>query len=375
MMKLSCVVLATVLAGAWSAAACTTIVVGKGASVTGRVLVGPNEDCGGGSTTTYRVLPRRTYPAGTVMPAAPGRAAIPQVTNACASLWWEARNGQGKGLSCCDCFFNERGVLVVSNNALGERYDDPSRLTDGGIFYNLRRAVAERAGSAHEAMEVITNLVSTWGYADFGRVYTVADRNEAWQVIVLYGKRFVARRCPDDGVTLTANCCTIRMFEPGDIRSADFLGLPSDYDFAKACQRKGTWKIGHYQDRWRNMVRMFGGKEWPNDDYPFAVRPLRKVDAEMLKKTLGSHYEGTAEVVPVGADGTRHGEDKFTPICRATTILSLVCVFGPEPCQAELHVADGSPCQHPYRTLCASQEFANRRGGSAAVKALDSHFP
>ena len=375
-MKLSCVVLvAAAVAGGRPAAACTTIVVGKGASATGRVLVGHNEDCGGDSTTTYRVLPQRTYPAGMVMPAEPGRAAIPQVTNACASLWWEARSGQGRGLSCCDCFFNERGVLVVSNNALGERSDDSSRLTDGGIFYNLRRAVAERARSAHEAMEVVTNLVSTWGYADFGRIYTMADRDEAWQVTVLYGKRFVARRCPDDGVTMTANCCTIRTFEPNDIRSADFLGLPSDYDFAKSCQRKDAWKIGHYQDRWRNMVRMFGGREWPDDDYPFAVRPPRKVDAEMLKKALGSHYEGTANEVPVGVDGTRHGEDKFTPICRATTILSLVCVFGPEPCQADLHIADGSPCQHPYRTLHASQQFANCCGGSEAVKALDTHFP
>ena len=108
-----------------------------------------------------------------------------------------------------------KGVLVCSNSARTENSCDPGELVDGGIGYNLRRAVAERAVSARNAVEVLTGLVSRWGYASPGRLYTVADSREAWIVQVVFGRRsWVARRVPDDEVALLPNCYTVRRLKP-----------------------------------------------------------------------------------------------------------------------------------------------------------------
>ena len=314
-----------------AADACTTVVVGKKASATGRVIVGHNEDAGPGCSFVRHDFVRKSMDA-------PGY------------LWLEAKDERLRHAPVCDACLNERGVLVVSNNALCEPCADKSRLTAGGVLGEVRMAVAQRAKSAREAVDVITNLVSHYGYRDPGRIYTVADADEAWQVIVVYGKRFVARRCPDDKVTMTANCCTIRTFEPGDILSSDFAKEPSGFDFAKACQKKGSWNSPHYIYRWRNMTRFFTGRDWTAEDCPYAVVPSRKIDAVAVKQILSSHYEGTPDEIPVGADGRRHDENVRTGICRADTLHSSVWSFGDSPADARLDLAAGSPCRHPYET-------------------------
>ena len=327
----------------FTADACTTVVVGKKVSATGRVIVGHNEDAGPGCSFVRHDFVRKS-------------------SASLGCLWLEAKDENGRHGPVCDAYLNERGVLVVSNNALCEPCADKSRLTGGGVLGGVREAVAERAKSAREAVDVITNVVSTFGYSDPGRIYTVADADEAWQVIVVYGKRFVARRCPDDKVTMTANCCTIRTFEPGDILSDDFAREPSGFDFAKACQKKGSWNSPHYIYRWRNMAKFFTGRDW--SDCPYAVVPSRKIDAGAVKQILSSHYEGTPDEIPVGADGRRHDESVRTGICRADTLHSSVWLFGDSPADARLDLAAGSPCCHPYETsypLRAVQIFNNER--------------
>ena len=316
---------------ALGAQACTTVVVGKKVSATGRVIVGHNEDAGLGCTFT--------------------RHAVVHAADALSYQWLEARDERGRHSPVCDSLLNERGVLVVSNNALCEPNDDKSQLTNGGVLGQVRMAVGQRARSAHEAVDVITNLVATYGYAEPGRIYTVADADEAWQVTVVYGKRFVARRCPDDKVTMTANCCTIRTFEPGDILSSDFAKEPVGFDFAKACQRRGTWNSPHYSYRWRHMTRFFAGKDWPSKDCPFAVVPSRKIDALAVRQVMSSHYEGTPDEIPVGDDGSRHDESVRTGICRAVTLYSGIWSFGSCPADVRLDLAAGSPCCHPYETV------------------------
>ena len=327
-MNVKCVLCLVPLLGL-TADACTTVVVGKQASATGRVIVGHNEDASSGCSFV--------------------RHDVARTPSALAHFWLEARDEAGRHSPVCDAYLNERGVLVVSNNALCEPCADKSKLTEGGVLGEVRKAVAERAKSAREAVDVITNLVSTYGYRDPGRIYTVADADEAWQVTVVYGKRFVARRCPDDKVTMTANCCTVRTFEQGDILSPDFAKEPSGFDFAKACQQRGKWNSQHYLYRWRHLTKFFSGRDWKGGDCPFAVAPSRKIDARAVQEALSSHYEGTPDEIPAGADGRRHDESVRTGICRESNLHSSVWSFGDAPADIRLDLAAGSPCCHPYK--------------------------
>ena len=331
--------------------ACTTVVAGKSATATGHVILGHNEDDRGNFEVLHGFVPARTFRAGAKMPAEKGRAEIPQVANTLGFYWSEVKGPSGSP-SFADVFLNEKGVAVVSNNARGKPQDDPSLLVEGGLAWALRRAVAERAASARDAVDVITNLVSTWGYGAHGRIYTVADKDEAWIVELVYGRRhFAARRVADDEVALIPNAYTIRTPAPGDVLSPDVAAKGAGFDFAREFQREDAWKVPHSQDRWRNMVRIFTGKDWPNDDYPFSVKPSVKVDAALVKKALSTHYEGTPDEVPVGADGTRHDEEKVTPICRRSTVESSVFEFAAEPAGTRLEFATGSPCKVAYREM------------------------
>ena len=232
--------------------ACTTVVAGKNATVTGHVILGHNEDNRGNFEVLHGFVPPRTFRPGAKLPAEKGKAEIPQVPKTLGFYWSEVKGPSGSP-SFADVFLNEKGVAIVSNNARGAPPTDASQLVEGGLAWALRRAVAERAISARDAVDVITNLVSIWGYADAGRLYTVADRDEAWIVQLVSGRRnFVARRVADDEVAIIPNAYAIRAFPPGDILSSDL-----------------------------------------------ATKPAQKVDVARVKKILTSHSEGTSDEVPL----------------------------------------------------------------------------
>ena len=189
-----------------SVLACTAVIVGKKASATGRVLVGHNED-GGGSVV------RHAY-----VPAADGNLAF---------YWSEIKHLKGNVIPG-DMLLNEKGVLILSNNGgfmktwcgrPGQLPDEgeASALVDGGVGFELRRDVALKAHTAREGVDIATNLLSRFGYNFDSRLFTIADADEAWILEAIRGKRYVARRVPDDAVVVHPNCLSVREIRPGDI--------------------------------------------------------------------------------------------------------------------------------------------------------------
>ena len=122
--------------------ACTTIVAGKNATVTGRVILGHNEDDRGNFQVLHAFVPRRTFSEGATIPAEKGLAKIPQAGKTLGMYWAEV-NGGSWHPSFADVFLNERGVAVVSNNGRGKPQNDAAQLVDGGLAWVLRRAVAD----------------------------------------------------------------------------------------------------------------------------------------------------------------------------------------------------------------------------------------
>ena len=366
---------------AMQADACSAIIIGKKASTTGRVIVGHNEDNGGRIAVRYGWVPPRDWPAGSVMKLEDGCAAVPQVARTEGFFWSELKKPTGC-VTNADTFFNANGVLVVTDNAIksSEGTSDPSRLSEGGVWYALRRAVAERAKSARDAAHIISELVEKYGYVPQGRIYTVADANEGWQVQVVSGKHYVAMRCPDDAICMTPNHYTIR--EIPDEPTDDCFYSP---DLIQYAENKGWWEKGKrpfdfkaaYQapdwmsrpintERQSFAISQLLGRAWRDPKYPFCVKAERKVSPEDVMKVLSSHGE---DVVP-------HDNDRdFKSICRAGTNESLVCDFGETPEESVLHIAAQPPCEHDYVAFKPLvKPLPAPFDDGRAVERFDSHF-
>ena len=152
-----CLSVVIVAAMVLQSSACFTVLVGKDASETGRVMVTHNEDDGGRAMVDHGYVPPKDWPAGSVLPAEEGRAAIPQVSHTLGYYWSQLKPASG-GYSNADAFYNDAGVLIVSNSNASSKVDtsDESRVTDGGIEYNLRRVLAERAKACAPNATLIT---------------------------------------------------------------------------------------------------------------------------------------------------------------------------------------------------------------------------
>ncbi len=230
---------------AMSAQACFTVIVGKDVSATGDIMVGHNEDNGQRIMSNQYWVPPATHKAGEMLEYEPTAAKIPQVekTN---GFWWE-QTLHPDGYSFSDSFFNDKGVLVTSNNCRGTiEQDEKEVLKDGGIGYGIRRLIAERATSARDGVTIAIELVTKYGYRQAGRTYTIADKNEAWQLALLMGGRYLARKVQNNEVTVMSNA-----FSLGPVDLKDKENIIASPDLIENAIKKGTYKPakeGDYSD-------------------------------------------------------------------------------------------------------------------------------
>ena len=298
------------------------------------------------------------------MPASAGCCkTIPQAERTLACYWGEVKFPEGD--LNADTFLNEKGVIVVSDSggSSTERMDDPSLLTEGGIKFNLRRAVGERAVNARDGVRIICDLVQKYGYAPSARIYTVADKDEAWLVQVVHGRNYVAVRCPDDQITIMPNLYTVYTLDafpekdvivsPDLIENAKRKGFwdgKGKFNFAKAYQ--GSYEYGpekmfehpNNTGRFRQAIRELTGRDWPEwKPFPFSVKPVKeKFSVDDMKSLLSAH-NGPLK------DG-KHVLNTWS-ICSSTTIESTVCEFTGSEKDTVYHLALGRGCEKPYLRL------------------------
>ncbi len=230
---------------AMSAQACFTVIVGKDVSANGNIMVGHNEDNGQRIMSNQYWVPAATHKAGELIEYEPTAAKIPQVekTN---GFWWE-QTLHPDGYSFSDGFFNDKGVLVTSNSCRGTIEENEKEvIKEGGIGYGLRRLIAERAHSAKDGVLLAIELIKKYGYRHSGRTYTIADRNEAWQLAVLKGGRYLARRVQNDEMVVMSNAFSI-----GNVDLKDKENIIASPDLIENAIKKGTYKPakeGDYSD-------------------------------------------------------------------------------------------------------------------------------
>lgn len=295
-------VAALLVGTAMSAQACFTVVVGKNASATGEILVGHNEDNDRRILMSQYWVLAATHKKGELITYEPTAAKIPQVEKT-LGYWW-TQTLAPEGYSFSDGFVNEAGVVVVSNNC-GDTVEKDESVKNGGVGYGVRRIVAERAHSAREAVDIAIELVTKYGYTHEGRTYTFADRNEAWQIALLRGHRYLARKVQDNEIAFLANSYSFTNVDLTDtenvIASPDLVehaikigtykpakaGDYSDFNFREAYQPDRRRAADWNKQRVQTFMKIMTG-EAPQDHnaIPQSIIPKEKVTAWDIQKVM-----------------------------------------------------------------------------------------
>ena len=343
-------VLGVVVALPFAADACTAFVVGKKASATGYVIVGHNND--GFGPMRYALLTATgSAPAlqeqGRVGGLGGGRS---------PAIYWQAvYSDKAKvGKATGDVLLNEHGVIMFSNSGGfmrewgGKESKMPDEATsgtvDGGLGLALRFEVVRKARSAAEGVKIATALIDRYGYGPDARTFTIADRNEAWILCAVRGRRYVARRCPDDAVMAYPNILPIGKILPDDIVSPGLEAKRDTFDFAGAYQGVRTKHDLSQKYRIFEFYRIAAGVAVDENELPWSVKPAHLVTVDDLKRGFSSHAVGQGRV-------SVHPEEEpgvAWPICRLRTLESVICRFAENPADTRISLAPGRPCETKY---------------------------
>jgi secernin len=179
----------------YSPFSCDTSVVVGDATFDGSTIFAKNSDRAANECQPLRHVPRRHYPAGTTVRTQ--YLEIPQAADT-----WELVGSRPYWLWGFEMGVNEWGVAIGNEAVLSrEPYEQPAAL----IGMDLVRLGLERARTADEAVDVITELTQRYGQggsceATFFRTYhnsfMVADPRGAW-VLETANRRWAAQRVHD----------------------------------------------------------------------------------------------------------------------------------------------------------------------------------
>jgi dipeptidase len=183
---------------------CTNYIVTKGASVNGSTMITYSAD----SHVLYGELyfwPSKDYPDGSMLDI----------------YEWDSGRLMGQIKQVAHTYsvvgnMNEHQLAIGETTYTGnETLIDTTAIMDYGslIYVSL-----QRAKTAREAIKVMSDLVTEYGYASSGESFSISDANEAW-IFEIIGKGsdnkgavWVARRIPDGYVSGHANQARIQTF-------------------------------------------------------------------------------------------------------------------------------------------------------------------
>lgn len=215
---------------------------------------------------------------------------------------------------------NEHGLTIAESTWGGRPELEGSGMIDYGSLIYI---TLQRARTAREAIDVMTQLVNDYGYASEGESFSIADPNDVW-VLELIGKGkvdkgavWVARRVPDGYISGHANHSRIHKFpldDPETLYSPDVIsfareqglydGADEDFDFSRTyaitdvlALRGCDARVWSYFRRFTPEGEMDAFTPWilkgEGEIMPLWVKPDKKLTANDLKWMMRDHFEGT----------------------------------------------------------------------------------
>lgn len=309
--------------------ACTTILVGKKATIDGSTMIARNDD------TFLPLTPQRFV----MQPAVSGR----------DEFWNSNQNGFSALLPANgyrttmtpnvdethlgyfgESSINEKNVAMsatesVYGNPLALAYDP--FIENGLAEDSLQSLVAPFIDSARHGVEYLGNLIKEYGSPE-GNGVLFSDKDEVWYMEIVTGHHWAATRIPDDAYAIAANQVAQDYIDFNDPKNymwseglQEFVAQyhlnpdPTTFNFRKIFGTD-TEKDRHY-----NTPRVWYGQRYftpdvkqdpQSSDLPFICRADRLLKIEDLTYVLGSHYNET-KYDPLG-HGSEEDKVRFRPI-------------------------------------------------------------
>jgi dipeptidase len=346
--------------------ACTTVLVGKNASIDGSTMVARNDD------TFLPLAPHRFYmhPAETgvdetivssqngftaKLPANGYRhSAVPNIDPDKDGIYDESG-------------FNEKNVAMSATESV---YGNPNALAYDPLIPNglaedtMPTMVLPYIDSARDGVQYLGQLIAQYGSPE-GNGVIFSDKNDVWYMEIVTGHHWVAQRIPDDSYAVAANQVAIQEIDfndPDNFMWSD--GIQAFVEEHHLNPDHQGWNFRRIfgtdteKDRHYNTPRVWYGQRYLNpeieqdpqsSDLPFIRQASRKITVEDVGAILSSHYNET-KYDPFG-----HGADadrlKFRPISMNRTQNSHVLQIRndvPEGRAAIFWLNFGVPAFSPY---------------------------
>ncbi|MDN6028703.1 MAG: C69 family dipeptidase [Lactobacillus sp.] len=311
---------------------CTSILIGKAASLTGSVIIGRNED----SKTAW---PKHLafYPAKTLTAPASFHSkdnqftielpktsfaydATPEWTDQYGVFAEDGINAYHVAMSATESAYANERVLAA----------DPFNPESGLLEEAMVTIVLPYVKSAREGVVRLGDIVTRYGAAEANGIL-FADPNEAWYFEIGSGHHWVAERIPDDEYAVVANQLAIQVI---DFTSPNFITSPG---LAQFVTKNHLWPADQPFD-WRaifgtqdesdlhyNTPRVWQGQRRFNPsvhqdpqgtDLPFSRKPEQPISIQAAQAFLGDHYADTPYDL---TRATNRDQATFRPVGVATT--------------------------------------------------------
>ncbi|WP_155286017.1 C69 family dipeptidase [Lacticaseibacillus zhaodongensis] len=302
--------------------ACTSILVGKKASLTGNTMIARNDD------TFLPLTPQRFY----MHPAWKGEKglhlksplngfeadlpengyrynAVPNVDREHLGDYEESGiNEKNVAMSATESTYGNERTLAF----------DPL-VKDGldeDLIVNMTLPFIE---SARHGVEYLGQLIKQYG-SPAGNSVLFSDKDNVWYMEIVTGHHWVAQRIPDDAYAVAANQVAIQQVDFTD--TDNFAWSEGIQEFVaehKLNPDQSGWNFRHIfgtmneKDRHYNTPRVWYAHhilnpETPEEpesaELPFIMRTSHRISVEDIAQILGSHYNET-RFDPFG-----HGDDK-----------------------------------------------------------------
>jgi dipeptidase len=301
--------------------ACTSILVSKGASQDGSVMI--TYACDAEFVSRMRYIPAQDYKPDAVIEIRQrdGRTfTIRQVPHTYAVV--------GN--------INEHQVAIGETTTSGRR---ELRNPDGVLGYGkLMELMLQRAKTAREGIQVIVDLVEEYGYNSSMEAFSISDPDEAWLMEIAgpgpggKGAIWVALRIPDGYVSCHANLSRIGEIPFKDKKNCLYSRNVQSFAVEKGYYDPGSGKPFRFNEAYcpptPSSLRSCATRVWsilrrcaPSlnlssdyhravqgaEPYPLWVKPDRKLSLKDVMALVRDHYEGTDLDMTQGIDAGDFG--------------------------------------------------------------------
>jgi len=289
---------------------CTNLLVTKGASTTGSVMI--CYTCDAGFVSHLQYIPAADHEPGSFVEFEDIRTQIKvkQIPHTYAVI---ASNGIGH--------INEH-QLAIGETTFGGRSELRGR--EGLHYSTLMTLALQRTKTAREAIKVITELANEYGYGASGESISIGDAEEAW-ILELIGKGpdtkgivWAAVKIPDGHVSCHANQSRIGEFPLDEPENCMYAKDVISFAIEKGYYDPNSGKPFNFSDTYHpasdrtkmgcamrvwSMLRRATPSLILSPDYhrgvegaeryPLTVKPDKNLSTTDVFALLRDHYEGT----------------------------------------------------------------------------------